>query len=116
MLCLISTCSVAAPINYYQAATTEWLAQTEHYHLQQGIEKAKLGQFEYAWSEYAFMLHYFPNHPRALELMGNLSIQMKQPDRASKYFERAIALYPNDDATQAMYNEFLQKINKSKKI
>jgi predicted Zn-dependent protease len=112
LFCLYSAGAYAHPLNYYQSTSTDWLNQTEHYHLEQGIEKAKLGQWEYAWSEYAFMLHYFPNHPRALELMADLSIQMKQTDRASKYFERAIDLYPNDATTQAMYHAFLQKIGK----
>jgi tetratricopeptide (TPR) repeat protein len=96
--------------NYYQAPPSDLLQKVEKYHLQQGISQAKQGKFEYAWSEYAFMLHYFPNHPRALQLMGELSIQMEQTSRAMKYFERALSLYPDDAVTYGLYGKFLHKM------
>lgn len=100
------------PYNYYVPAPDKLLENVEKYHLQQGISKVKKGQFEYAWSEFAFMLHYFPNHPHALRLISDLAIQMEDTARPIKYFERAIKLYPNEAPTYALYGVFLHKNGK----
>ena len=61
------------PFNYYVPAPSKILENVEKYHLNQGVDKVKQGKYEYAWSEFAFMLHYFPNHPKALEWLGELA-------------------------------------------
>lgn len=106
-LCLASS---SGPFNYFQSPPAELLANIEKFHLAQGIEKAKEGKFEYAWSEFAFLLHYFPNHAGALKLISDLSLQMKQTQRARKYFERALKLYPDEPITYSDYGNFLIKI------
>ncbi len=95
------------PFNYYEPAPDKILENVEKYHLGQGIEKARTGKYEYAWSEFAFMLHYFPNHPVALTQIGNLSIQMENPKRAEKYFDNAIRLFPHEANTYALQGVFL---------
>lgn len=102
--------SAGEPYNYYLPAPDRLLENVEKYHLQLGIDKFKKGQFEYAWSEFAFMLHYFPNHPQALQLVGDLAVQMEDENRAIQYFERAIKLYPQEAPTHALYGVFLHKI------
>lgn len=104
--------SQGEPYDYYVPAPDRLLENVEKYHLQQGIDKVKQGKFDYAWSEFAFMLHYFPNHPRALQLISDLSLQMEQTNRAIKYFDRALRLYPNNSATYALYGVFLHKLEK----
>lgn len=100
------------PFNFYEPAPDKVLSNVEKYHLNQGIDKVKQGKYEYAWSEFAFMLHYFPNHPRALQLISDLSIQMESPERAERYFERAIRLYPQESETYALHGVFLHKLQR----
>lgn len=102
------------PYNYYVPAPDRLLENVEKYHLQKGISLVKKGQFEYAWSEFAFMLHYFPNHPHALQLISDLALQMEDNTRALKYFERAMKLYPNEAPTYALYGIYLHKTGKIK--
>jgi len=105
----IAHASAGEPYNYYVPAPDRLLENVEKYHLQQGIDKIKKGQFEYAWSEFAFMLHYFPNHPLALQHISSLSRQIEKTSRAQKYFDRAIKLYPQESATYALYGIFMHK-------
>lgn len=98
------------PFNFYEPAPSKLLENVEKYHLNQGIDKVRQGKYEYAWSEFAFMLHYFPNHPKALELIGDLSIQMETPDQARRYFETAVRLYPNQAETHALFGVFLHRL------
>ncbi|MCS5709116.1 tetratricopeptide repeat protein [Candidatus Berkiella cookevillensis] len=103
------------PHNYYFPAPDKLLENVEKYHLQPGIDKVKKGEFEYAWNEFAFILHYFPNHPQTLQLIGDLSLQMEDNARALKYFERALKLYPNEASTYALYGVFLHKAGQPEK-
>ena len=104
--------ATAGPFNYYVPAPDRLLENVEKYHLNKGIDMVKKGEYEFAWGEFAFMLHYFPNHPRALQLIGDLSIQMEQSDRALKYFDRAVRLYSKDAPTFAIYAVFLHRVGK----
>lgn len=111
LFCMAMThASAGEPYNYYVPAPDRLLENVEKYHLQQGIDKIKKGQFEYAWSEFAFMLHYFPNHPLALQHISSLSRQIEKTPRAQKYFDRAIKLYPQESTTYALYGIFMHKI------
>lgn len=100
------------PFDFYVPAPSNLLENVEKYHLSQGIDKVKQGKYEFAWSEFAFMLHYFPNHPRALELIGDLSLQMETPERALRYFETAIRLFPEQAETHALFGVFLHKLGR----
>lgn len=116
-LCLLigfySTAAFAKePYNYYLPAPNHILESVEKAHLPQGIEKSKHGKYEYAWGEFAAILHYFPNHPKALEQLCELSLQMEQPLRAEKYFERAIKTFPEQPQTHVQYGVFLDRIGK----
>lgn len=95
--------------NYYLSQSTTMLENTEKYHLQQALHKLEQQELEHAWSELAFVLHYYPNHPRALTLLSELSVKMEQPARAARYFERALQLYPEDAPTYGLYGEFLMR-------
>ena len=110
LLCITKTIFGHAPLNYYQSVPSV-VEQQEKFHLQHAQVNAKKGQWDYAWNEYAFLLHDYPNHPEALKLLSDLSIKMNQTERVSKYFERALSLYPEDNVTQEMYKGFLKKIN-----
>lgn len=104
--------SVGGPYNYYHLPSPPLLNNVEKLHYQQGVDKVNQHKMEYAWSEFAFILHYFPNHPQALEQISELGIKMKQTDRAIKYFEQALKLYPDEAATYSIFGRFLTKIGK----
>lgn len=101
--------SFSQTANYYLSLNTALLAKTEKYHLEQAQRKLNDQDFEQAWNELAFVLHYFPNHPKALSLLSDLSFQLQQPLRAKRYFERALSLYPDHAPTYALYGEFLRR-------
>lgn len=85
------------------------LRDVEKYHL--GPDKfwkwytAK--KFHYAVQELAFVLRYFPNHPKALQLMGAIGIQTEDPSLAIPYFENALRFYPQYAITYAQYGRYL---------
>jgi Tfp pilus assembly protein PilF len=95
--------------NYYQSQSSTLLENTEKFHLQQALHKLEQQDHEHAWSELAFVLHYFPNHPRALALLCELSLKMEQSSRATRYLERAIQLYPEEAATYGLFGQFLMQ-------
>lgn len=95
--------------NYYLSKSSTVLSNTEKYHLQQALHKIEQKEFEHAWSELAFVLHYFPNHPEALMLLSDLSVTMGQTERATRYFERALQLYPEDAPTYSLYGHLLMR-------
>lgn len=110
----VSLAETNEPFNYYHPASG-FLEEIEKNHLQKGIDKVKKGQFEFAWNEFAFLLHYFPNHPHALQIISDLSLQMEDKARAIKYFDRATKLYPQEAPTYALYGIFLTKIGQPQK-
>lgn len=93
------------PLNYHTAAG-KVIDSIEKKHLNGGNEKFKKGRFEFAWQEYASILHFIPNHPKALEQIGLLSLQMEKPQQAKRYFERAISLF-DDPSSHNLYARFL---------
>jgi Tfp pilus assembly protein PilF len=98
--------------NYYLSINTPLLTKTEQHHLEQALRKLNEQDLEQAWNELAFVLHYFPNHPKALALLSDLSFKLAQPIRAKRYFERALSLYPDHAPTYALYGEFLMRDSK----
>src|SRR5260370_15291361 len=69
------------------------LRNVNKYHLGLGEEELQQKRYVPAFSDFTFILRYFPNHPQALLLMAKLCIQWKsgQCDMDS-VFERAIAV------------------------
>lgn len=102
------------PQDYYNSSpgTRELLNNVEKYHLQQGISAMREGRNYFAWQHFDFILRYFPNHPRGLQLMGELTVQIKSPPKGQLYFDRALRLFPNSTSNYAAYGIFLQKQGK----
>ena len=67
----------------------------EAYHMGPGLRKIKEGRYESAYSEFDFILRYYPNHPRALALMGDLCVVLKRQEDGERYFKKALSLFPN---------------------
>lgn len=101
--------------NYYAVSdsnTRQLLHNVEKYHMKQGIQKMRAGQFQYAFSEFDFILRYFPNHPQALLMMAELADAWKQPQRAEPYFDKALRMFPDDARTYVVHGFLLQKADK----
>ena len=60
-----------------------------------------------ARGDLVYTLNQVPNHPKALYLLGQLSREMRDPDFAVPFFEKAIHLYPQYPYTLAQYGAFL---------
>ena len=98
------------PHDYYATpAGSELLRNVENYHMGPARKKMADKSYNYAQGDIDFMLRYFPNHPRALALMGEVATQTKRPFLARKYFDRAIELYPERGGTYIVYGVFLHK-------
>jgi tetratricopeptide (TPR) repeat protein len=65
------------------------------------------GNLTVALTELKYVLWVFPNHPRALLLLGMLSKQLKDPTIPIAYYEKALHLFPNRAATRAQYGAYL---------
>lgn len=102
------------PQDYYNPApgARELLHNVEKYHLNQGITAMREGKSYSAWQHFDFILRYFPNHPRGLQLMNELTTQIKSPPKGQIYFDRALRLFPNTASNYAVYGIFLHKQGK----
>jgi len=103
------------PHNYYLATAQnrgDLLHNVEKYHLPQGLEKLRQKKYRRAWEDFDFILRYYPNHPKGLLYMSDLSLRMNKPVQAEKYFQKAFKLYPGYADTHALYGIFLQKSGK----
>jgi tetratricopeptide (TPR) repeat protein len=102
------------PSDYYAArltpGTTELLKNVEGYHLEQGIGKLRGGRPDYAWGDFDFILRYFPNHPRALMLMGDMCEAWRDPKcNMEHYLDKAIKMSPENDGVYVAKGVYLQR-------
>jgi tetratricopeptide (TPR) repeat protein len=58
------------------------------------------------------MLKYFPNHPQALDKLGEVGLALKRPDIADERFRAAIERYPQRDETYVVYGTFLHRLGR----
>jgi tetratricopeptide (TPR) repeat protein len=65
------------------------------------------GNIEQALHELNYVLWVFPNHPRALFLLGMVARQVNQPMIPIAYYEKAIRLFPDRAYTYAQYGAYL---------
>jgi len=94
-----------------RAATTD-LRNVERYHYGPAVEKLRRKQYGYALADIEFVLKYFPNHPNALDLIGDWGVATKRTELAEEHFKKAIALYPQHDATYTVFGVFLHKVGR----
>ena len=99
--------------DYYTAQSAnniDLLHTVEKYHLQQGYEKFSKKQYEYAFGDARFILHYFPNHPKALMLMAEICNRWQSPDcNPDASFEKAVSRNPAVSETYVLYGIYLHR-------
>lgn len=103
--------------DYYAARSSarlsELLVAVEKYHLQPGIDKFRARQYPAAWGDFQFILNYFPNHPRALVLMGGLCETWRTPKcNMATYFDQALRVAPESSGVYLTQGVYLQKQGK----
>jgi predicted Zn-dependent protease len=101
--------------DYFNAANDrnvkQQLYNVERFHLNKSVvENIGSGKYQYALGDINFTLKYFPNHPRALHLLTTIAVLSKNRVLPMRYFERAIALYPNHAITHAQYGWYFVTI------
>jgi tetratricopeptide (TPR) repeat protein len=88
------------------------LKNVEGYHLVPGQTKTARREYYYAQQEFEFILHYYPNHPKALALLSELC--QKSGDKrcdaaADAWFDKAIKLNPEIGQTYLLYGMHLHR-------
>ena len=68
------------------------------------------GRLELAVNELKYVLWVFPNHPRALHLLGIVSKEMKDTAIPIAFYEKALRLFPERAYTRAQYGAYLVDI------
>ena len=103
--------------DYYLTSShpTGRLSSVESFHLKPAIDLLAQDKLEYAYDELVFILLWFPNHPKALDLMTQVATRAKQPQVAEKHFRDAFELYPDRKQTHMLYGNFLSKSGQREK-
>lgn len=102
--------------NYFDAAkttfSTELLLNAERNHFAQGNfwSKYKAGNLGYALEDLKYVLLVFPNHPKALHMLGLICRTTKDNLTPIIYFEKAVRLFPQEAYTEAQYGAYLISI------
>ncbi len=92
--------------------TTQLLAIVEEYHLGEDNfwEFFRTGFYPRAAGDLQYVLGQFPNHPKALFLMGMVGKLGKRPKLVLPYYAKALQLYPQYALTHAQYGNYLVEI------
>jgi tetratricopeptide (TPR) repeat protein len=107
------------PWDYYTARPAD-ISIVETRHFTPEVEQLKSGKSGWLAGDISYTLGVFPNHPRALNSIANLSIREKRakPEHSSFsvdcWFDRAIRFRPDDSTVRMIYAVYLNKTNKSK--
>ena len=82
-------------------------------HFNADVENLVRGQTGAIGADISFLLHYFPNHHRALDAMARLSVRERtDPPRGAQYpvecyFDRAMKFSADDAIVRLLYAKFL---------
>jgi Tfp pilus assembly protein PilF len=103
--------------DYFDPEAQGLLGMVEQYHLVSGTPfwtyyKNIDRDYGHALNELKFILRYFPNHPKALTLLGVVAKQVQVPMLPIPYYEKALELYPQHAITHAQFGAYLVEINK----
>jgi len=109
----------------YRSATAHWKGMVEGAHFESHYEAYLAGFMlvqgahkhgEYVTAGFEYTLWGFPNHPRALAAIEQLSYRDHKTDQLPKmqfkvwcYFQRAVKWYPDDPMPHAIYAYYLAR-------
>ena len=99
--------------DYYAARSArdiELLTAVEKYHMQLGYDELSAKRYEAAFGDAKFMLHYFPNHPKALILLSEICNRWQSPDcNPDEWLEKAVSRNPAVAETHLLYGIYLHR-------
>jgi tetratricopeptide (TPR) repeat protein len=103
--------------DYFDPRNKATLAVVEKRHLSKDSfwKPFEARQYYYSLLELKFVLRWFPNHPKALELIGLIAKLQNQPHMAIPYYEKAVRLYPQYAITHAQYGNYLVDTGQAEK-
>ncbi len=101
--------------DYYTAEfdpkTKQWLFLVELGHANDRVWKLyRAGKYNEALADVQYTLARFPNHPRALNLLGEIGKSTDETSMAIAGYEMALKFYPQHAFTHAQYGHFLVQI------
>lgn len=119
----INTCGpLRIPNKYgpfdYRTAPPDQRDLVDRNHFTDDVEKLRKPMFQYFGPDLHYTLWAFPNHPRALITLINLTQKEKSqqpsflPMTAECYFERALRFQPDDMLVRVIYALFLKSVNR----
>ncbi len=90
---------------------SKYLALVSHRHVGEVVwARFWSGNYTEPLADCRYALERFPNHPRALHLVGEIAKITNQVSLAIPYFEYALRLYPQYGFTHAQYGHYLVDI------
>lgn len=100
--------------SYYDTrdAAVSRLRMVEEHHLGKGLDFMKIQSWHWAMEEWKFILRYFPNHPRALDMMATTAIKGNMLDLADAFFRKAMHDYPTTASTYVVFGIYLHKLKR----
>ena len=113
----ISTPTVDWFNRHQDAYTTTLIENVEKYHLsRENFGREFRTQFYWgALNELAYVLSFFPNHPKALMFFTTISRIINKPTLPLPYFQRALQHFPQHAITHFQYGTYLVNIDKIEK-
>ncbi len=84
------------------------LHKVERHHMgQKEWDDLAKGRYESALNDVRYTLRRFPNHPTALMMISIIAKMTDEQMMAVRYFDHALALYPQYALTHALYGKYL---------
>ena len=91
------------------------LSLVEGFHLNERVmNDFRAARYSIVIGDLKYALDKFPNHPKALMLLGATGILAKSPALAAPFYEKALRLYPQYALTNAQYGKYLIDIGRGK--
>ena len=118
LLCFIPPVEAQRPIDQDYFTANEFpnikglLQSVDTHHTSKAADWIFRGSMHYAIDELRYTLDTFPNHPKALQLIGVVSKIKKLPEIAIPFYEKALRLYPQYALTYAQYGGYLTDIGR----
>jgi tetratricopeptide (TPR) repeat protein len=103
----------------FRTAGPEGFPLVENAHFTAEVESGVRGTTGNIGGDIDYTLRAIPNHHRALETLGRISLRDKQVQMPSAkyptecYFDRAIRFAPTDAVVRAVYGNFLAKLGRT---
>lgn len=106
------------PFDYRTRGSDQW-ALVEDAHFTDQVQNGIAGSTGSIGGDLDYTLRAIPNHPRALAVIGSVSIRTRTPQLPGAkyatecYFERAIRFVPDDGVVRAAYGNYLAATGKT---